>query len=100
MSGTWYPPTTYEPAAGTGQLLVNPPFAMSDHQDLIETACHNAKRAMVVEAELAHLEDRSSETCLILAAALDALIREGISGDDLPACATHLRRQAAPRRAA
>ena len=97
MSGTWYPPTTYEPTAGTGQLLVNPPFAMSDHQDLIETACHNAKRAMVVEAELAHL---ASETGLILAAALDALIREGIRGDDLPACATHLRRQAAPRRAA
>jgi hypothetical protein len=24
---TWYPPTTYDPAAGTGQLLVNPPFS-------------------------------------------------------------------------
>jgi hypothetical protein len=24
---TWYPPTTYDPAAGTGQLLCNPPFA-------------------------------------------------------------------------
>ena len=24
---TWYPPTTYNPAAGTGQLLCNPPFA-------------------------------------------------------------------------
>jgi len=27
--GTWYPPTTYEPAAGTGLLLVNPPFVAS-----------------------------------------------------------------------
>ena len=100
MSGTWYPPTTYEPAAGTGQLLVNPPFAMSDHQDLIETACHNAKRAMHDECSRSIGNGGSPETCLVLAAALDALIREGISGDDLPACATHLRRQAAPRRAA
>ena len=28
MNCPWYPPTTYEPAAGTGQLLVNPPFSM------------------------------------------------------------------------
>ncbi len=27
MNCPWYPPTTYEPAAGTGVLLVNPPFA-------------------------------------------------------------------------
>ena len=26
MTGTFYPPTTYDPAAGTGQLLCNPPF--------------------------------------------------------------------------
>jgi hypothetical protein len=25
---TWYSPTTYDPAAGTGQLLVNPPFVV------------------------------------------------------------------------
>lgn len=28
----WYPPTTYEPAAGTGQLLLNPPFAMHEQK--------------------------------------------------------------------
>jgi hypothetical protein len=41
VTSTWYPPTTYEPAAGTGQLLVNPPFAAMTpprfKRDLIET---------------------------------------------------------------
>jgi len=29
MTSIWYPPTTYEPAAGSGQFLCNPPFAMN-----------------------------------------------------------------------
>jgi hypothetical protein len=93
--------TTYDPAAGTGQLLCNPPFATmtdSDHQDLIETACHNACQAMRRESERAHREQRSPEACLILAAALEAMTREGVTGDDLPACIDRLRRSAAPRR--
>jgi hypothetical protein len=44
---------------------------MSDRQDLIETACHNACQAMHRESERAHREQRSPEACLILAAALN-----------------------------
>lgn len=40
---------------------------MSDRQDLIETACHNACQAMHRESERAHREQRSPEACLILA---------------------------------
>ena len=89
---------TYEPAAGTGQLLVNPPFAAMPDPDLIETACHNACQAMHRESERAHREQRSPEACLILAAALETMHREGITGDDLPACIDRLKRSAAPRR--
>ncbi len=100
MTSTWYPPITYDPAAGTGQLLCNPPFAAMPDQDLIETACHNACQAMHRESERAHQEQRSPEACLLLAAALDALLVEGISANDLALCADRLRRSAAPRRVA
>ena len=72
---------------------------MSDHQDLIETACHNACQAMHAESFRADQEQRSQEACLILAAALEAMHREGVTGDDLPACVDRLKRSAAPRRA-
>lgn len=98
MTSTWYPPTTYDPAAGTGQLLCNPPFAAMTDPDLIETACHNACQAMYRESMRATGDERSPETCLVLAAALEAMHREGISGDDLPACIDRLKRSAAPRR--
>jgi hypothetical protein len=98
MTGTFYPPTTYEPAAGTGQLLCNPPFAMSDHQDLIDTACHNACIAMRYESLRAHREQRSPEACLILAAALETMHLEGVTANDLPLCIDRLKRSAAPRR--
>ena len=91
----------YEPAAGTGQLLVNPPFAAMPDQDLIETACHNACQAMHRESERAHREQRSSEACLILAAALEAMVQEGIETyDGFRACHDHLLRSAAPGRGA
>jgi len=96
MTTTWYPPAAYDPAAGTGQLLCNPPFAMSD--DLIETACHNAVRAMHDESWRAHRLQRSPEACLILAAALDALLVEGVKANDLVHCVDRLRRSAAPGR--
>jgi len=99
MTSTWYPPTTYEPAAGTGQLLCNPPFAAMTDPDLLETACHNACQAMHRESERAHREQRSPEACLILAAALEALLVEGISGSQWMDCAAHLKLSAAPRRA-
>lgn len=102
MTCPWYPPATYEPAAGTGQLLVNPPFAPMPGPDLIETACHNAVQAMHRESERARREQRSPEACLILAAALDAIYdaiyAEGIKHHHLPACIDRLRRSAAPGR--
>ena len=100
MTSTWYPPATYDPAAGTGQLLCNPPFAAMTDPDLIETACHNACQAMHHESRRAIAAQRTPETCLILAAALDTMRREGITGDDLSACIDRLRRSAAPGRAA
>jgi hypothetical protein len=99
VTNTWYPPTTYDPAAGTGQLLCNPPFAAMSDLDLIETACHNACQAMLSESDRAHREQRSPEACVLLAAALEAMHREGVTGDDLPACIDRLKRSAAPRRA-
>ncbi len=71
---------------------------MSDHQDLIETACHNACLAMRDESICAHREQRSPEACLVLAAALEAMHREGVTANDLPACIDRLKRSAAPRR--
>ena len=70
------------------------------NDDLIETACHNACQAMHRESECAHREQRSPEACMILAAALDALLVEGIGGNDLPACTDRLKRSAAPGRVA
>ena len=95
---TWYPPTTYEPACGTGQLLVNPPFDAMTDPDLIETACHNACQAMHHETRRAIAAQRTPEPSLIRAAALATMRREGITGDDLPACIDRLRRSAAPGR--
>jgi hypothetical protein len=66
--------------------------------DLIETACHNAVRAMHHESRRAHRLQRSPEACLVLAAALDALLVEGIKANDLVLCADRLRRSAAPGR--
>lgn len=71
-----------------------------DRQDAIETACHNAIRAMHDQAAIAHRESRSPETCLILAAALTQLMLQGITGDELSDCMVHLTLQAAPRRRA
>jgi hypothetical protein len=100
VTSTWYPPTTYDPAAGTGQLLCNPPFAAMTDPDLIETACHNACQAMHRESERAHREQQSPETCLILAAALEVLLTQGIETyDGFRACHDHLLRSASPRRA-
>jgi hypothetical protein len=66
--------------------------------DLIETACHNACQAMHRESRRAISEQRTPETCLILAAALDALLVEGVQANDLVLCADRLRRSAAPGR--
>ena len=68
--------------------------------DLIETACHNACQAMHRESERAHQEQRSPEAYLILAAALDALLAEGVSGSQWLDCAAHLKLSASPRRGA
>lgn len=68
--------------------------------DQIETACHNACQAMHAECTRAIDDGGAPQTCLILAAALEAMYREGITGDDLPACVDRLRRSAAPRRVA
>lgn len=70
----------------------------TDRQDAIETACHNAIRAMHDQAAIAHREGRSPEACLILAAALAQLLLQDITGEELSDCMVHLTRQAAPRR--
>jgi hypothetical protein len=68
--------------------------------DLIETACHNAIRAMFNEGDRATREQRSPEACSILAAALNELLTNGIENrDHLRNCYDHLIQQAAPRRA-
>lgn len=69
-----------------------------DRLDAIEAACHNAMRAMHDQASIAHREGRSPETCLVLAAAINQLVLEEITGDELSECVVHLTRQAAPRR--
>jgi hypothetical protein len=51
------------------------------------------------ESERAHREQRSPEACLILAAALDALLAEGVSGSQWMDCSARLKLSAAPRRA-
>lgn len=69
-----------------------------DRQDAIETACHNAIRAMHDQATIAHRDGRSPEACLILAAALNQLVLQDITGEQLTECIIHLTRQASPRR--
>ena len=71
---------------------------MDDRQEVIETACHNAIRAMHDQAAIAHREGRSPEACLILAGALTQLLLQGITGEELSDCMAHLTRLAAPRR--
>ena len=66
--------------------------------DLIETACHNALRAMHDTANNAHRNSHSPEACLILAAALQTMLDEGIGAGMWADCIDHLRRQAAPLR--
>jgi len=89
MTGTWYPPTTYEPAAGTGQLLANPPFTvMPDH---ITAACHDACQAMAKGCAKAVTTGRQSDLQAALAVALDALIAAGIRGSQWLDCAAHLK---------
>ena len=77
----------------------------ANRQDAIETACHNAIRAIANEAEAAHRERRSPDDRLALAAALGAINRELIADQPdvslpltLQHCVDHLRRTAAPRR--
>ena len=67
-------------------------------RDLIETACHNACQAMHRESECAHREQRSPEACVLLAAALEAMLTEGVSGSQWLDCVAHLKLSAAPRR--
>lgn len=69
-----------------------------NRQDAIETACHNAIRAMHDQATIAHRDGRSPEACLILAAALNQLVLQDITGEQLTDCIVHLTRQASPRR--
>jgi hypothetical protein len=64
----------------------------------VETACHNAIRAMHDQAAIAHREGRSPEACLILAGAINQFILAGITSEELSDCMMHLTRQAAPRR--
>jgi len=66
--------------------------------DQIETLCHNACQAMHRESERAHRQHSSPEACLILAAALDVLLVEGISFQEMRECLDRLKRLAAPGR--
>ena len=72
--------------------------ATATRQDAIETACHNAIRAMHDQAAIAHRDGRSPEACLILAAAITQLLLQGITSQELSDCMAHLTRQAAPWR--
>lgn len=74
-------------------------------QEAIETACHNAIRAVANETEAAHRERRSFDDRLALALALEAIERERTArrpGLSLPFnlqdCIAHLLASAAPRR--
>lgn len=69
-----------------------------NRQERIETACHNAVRAMHDQAAVAHSEGRSPEACLILAGALTQLMLQNITGEELSDCIAHLTRMAAPRK--
>lgn len=79
-----------------------------NRQEAIETACHNAIRAMWDEAEVAHREQRAMDGRLALAAALEEIERErtaprraveGLSHSfDVEDCIAHLRATASPQR--
>ena len=74
-----------------------------NRQDAIETACHNAIRAIHREAESAARQQRSADPRLALAAALEELHNE-LTADrpsttlpfTLKDCIKHLRLTAAP----
>ena len=76
-----------------------------NRQEAIETACHNAIRAIANEAEAAHREGRGFDDRLALALALEA-IHEQLTADradltlpfTLQDCIAHLRASAAPQR--
>lgn len=77
----------------------------ANRQDAIETACHNAIRAVWDEAAAARREQRTADPRLALAAALEVIERERTA--DLPDVAApftyldviaHLRATASPRR--
>jgi len=70
----------------------------ADRQDAIETACHNAIRAMHDTAAIAHRAGRSPEACPILACALSQLVLQEITGEELSNCMVRLTLMAAPRR--
>lgn len=78
-----------------------------NRQDAISAACHNAVRAPIQEIDAAHREQRSPDSHLALALALEA-IHEQMTADQadttlpftLLDCIAHLRRTAAPRRTA
>lgn len=75
----------------------------ADRQDAIETACHNAIRAIADEVTAAAREQRSPDARLALAAALEVIMHERglcyVSGGNflLRDVISHLRRTAAPR---
>lgn len=78
-----------------------------NRQEAIETACHNAIRAMWDEAATATREQRIMDSRLALAAALEAIEHERTAdhpGLSLPFnlqdCIDHLRATASPRREA
>ena len=67
--------------------------------DLIETACHNAIRAMFDAGDQATREGRSPDARAILAAALKQLLMGGIEDyDRLRDCYDHLVLQVHPPR--
>lgn len=76
-----------------------------NRQEAIETACHNAIRAMRDEVAASAREQRTMDPRLALAAALEEIERERTAdhpGLCLPFtsqdCIAHLRATAAPRR--
>lgn len=89
MTGIWYPPTTYEPAAGTGLLLCNPPFAAMT--DRIETTCRTAADLIANRCIGAVCTGRRSDLNAALAEVLDVFIAAGISGSQWLDCAAHLK---------
>jgi hypothetical protein len=94
--------TTFEDAADALYIAADGSMSWDsavNRQEAVETACHNAIRAMHDQAAIAHREGRVAQACMILAVAINQLILAGITSEQLPDCMMHLTRQAAPRRA-